>query len=226
MDPVRIDGIYVLERIAKNSPVDRNAIQHLLGAFVGNNASWPVGAPDGPRHPTAAVDEPLTWMTVQAPIFRRLVSILGRLPSSADAKMLYLSRTDLRGLQLDAAKLTGVQIRHTNLARAFLQGTRLDGYDLQDTDPRRADLEHVRLTGADLSRAYLQDADLRHADLRQVDLRGTNLTGAILDGTALTGAHADNATAWPADLDAEKSRELGIIETSNESPGQMPNRAQ
>jgi hypothetical protein len=217
---VRIGGIYALERIAKNSPVDRSAIQYLLGAFVRNNASWPVGAPDGPQHPTAAVDEHLTWMTVRAPDIQAAVGILGRFPPSADAKMLFLSRTDLRGLQLDGAKLIGVQIRHTNLARAFLRGTRLDGCDLQDTDLRRANLEHVHLVGADLSRAYLQDADLRHADLSQADLRGTNLTGAILDRTVLT------ATAWPTGLDAEKRRVLGIIETSNESPGQMPNRAQ
>ena len=54
------------------------------------------------------------------------------------------------------------------------------------------------------------------------DLRGANLTGAILDGAILAGARADSATAWPADLDAERRRELGIIETSNEGPGQIP----
>jgi uncharacterized protein YjbI with pentapeptide repeats len=44
------------------------------------------------------------------------------------------------------------------------------------------------------------------------DLRGANLTGAILDGAVLTGARADSATIWPADLDAERRRELGIID--------------
>ena len=57
---VRIGGIYALERIAKNSPADRTSIQYLLGAFVRNHASWPVGAPDGPQHPTATVDEHLS----------------------------------------------------------------------------------------------------------------------------------------------------------------------
>ena len=96
---VRIGGSYALERIAKNSPDDRNAIQYLLGAFVHNNASWPVGAPDGPQHPTATVDEHLTWMSVRAPDIQAAVGILGRRPSSPDARVLYLSRVDLRGLR-------------------------------------------------------------------------------------------------------------------------------
>jgi uncharacterized protein YjbI with pentapeptide repeats len=209
---VRIGGIYALERIAKNSPADRSAIQYLLGAFVRNNARWPVGAPDGPQHPTATVDTHLTWMSVRAPDIQAAVGILGRLPPSKDAKRLYLSRTDLHGLQLDGAKLSGVQMRHTNLARASLPGAWLDGCDLKDTDLRRANLEHARLTRADISLAYLQDADLRQADLSQADLRGANLTGAILDGAVLTGARADSVTIWPADLDAERRRELGIID--------------
>jgi hypothetical protein len=218
---VRIGGIYALERLAKNSPADRNAIQYLLGAFVRNNASWPVGAPDGPQHPTATVDEYLTWLTVRAPDIQAAVGILGRLPHSPDARVLYLSRTDLRGLQLDGAELTGIQMRHANLARASLRETRLGRGDLQDTDLRRANLEHAHLTWANLSHAHLQDADLRHADLSHADLRGANLTGAIIDGIILTGARADNATAWPVDLDAETRRELGIIETSD-GPDQTP----
>lgn len=219
---VRIGGIYALERIANNSPADRNAIQYLLGSFVRNNASWPVGASDGPQHPTATVDAHLTWMSIRAPDIQAAVGILGRLPPSADARMLYLSRTDLRGLQLDGAKLTGVQMRHANLARSLLRETRLDGCDLKDTDLRQAGLEHASLAGANLRSAYLQDADMRHVDLSQADLRGANLTGAILDRAVLAGARADNATAWPADLDAERRRELGIIETSSEGPGQTP----
>jgi hypothetical protein len=49
---VRIGGIYALERIAKNSLDDRSTIQYVLAAFVRHHASWPVGAPDGPEHPT------------------------------------------------------------------------------------------------------------------------------------------------------------------------------
>ena len=40
---VRVGGIYALERIAKDSPPDRSAIQFLLAAFIRNHANWPAG---------------------------------------------------------------------------------------------------------------------------------------------------------------------------------------
>jgi hypothetical protein len=219
---VCIGGLYALERIAKNSPADRPAIQYLLAAFVRRHASWPVGAPDGPQHPTATLDEHLTWLGIRAPDIQAAVGILARRPPSRDARVLYLSRVDLRGLQIDGAELKGIQMRHANLARSALREARLDRCDLKDTDLRRADLEHAHLAGANLSSAHLQDANLRHADLSHTDLRGANLTGAILDGTVLTGAQADDTTVWPTDADAGRRRELGIIETGHDGPGQMP----
>ena len=219
---VHIGGIYALERIAKNSPADRNAIQYLLGAFVRNHARWPVGAPDGPEHPTATVDQHLPWLSIRAPDIAAAVGVLGRRPPSPDARVLYLSRTDLRGLELEGAELTGIQMRHTNLARARLREVRLDGSDLVDTDLRGADLEHTCLSGADLTGAHLQDADLRHTDLSYAVLRGADLTGAILDGTILTGAQADTTTTWPVHVNAGRRRELGIIEVDHEGPDQIP----
>ena len=48
---VRVGGIYALERIARDSETDRNAIQFLLGTFIRNHANWPTDTPDGPPHP-------------------------------------------------------------------------------------------------------------------------------------------------------------------------------
>jgi Pentapeptide repeats (8 copies) len=215
---VRIGGIYALERIAKNSRDDRSAIQYLLGAFVRHNASWPVSAANGPQHPTAEVDKNRAWMTVRAPDIQAAAGILGRLPDSPDASALYLSRTDLRGIQLGGAELTGTKMRHANFARAQLRGTRLDGCDLEDTDLRMANLEHAHLSEAILRRAYLQEADLREADLSRADLHGADLTGTILTGTVFTGARADRTTVWPAGLDDERRHELGIIEDETDDP--------
>jgi pentapeptide repeat protein len=216
---VCIGGLYALERIAKNSPADRPAIQYLLGAFVRRHASWPVGTPDGPQHPSATLDEHRTWLGIRAPDIQAAVGILARHLPSRDARVLYLSRVDLRGLQLDGAELNGILMRHANLARSALREARLERADLTDTDLRRADLEHAHLAGANLSSAYLQDADLRHADLSHADLRGANLTGTILDGAVLTGAQADDITVWSADVDAGRRRELGVIELGHGGPG-------
>lgn len=213
---VRIGGIYALERIAKNSAADRNAIQFLLGAFVRNHAAWPVGAPDGPQHPTATVDNHLPWMRVRGADIQAAMGVLARRVPARDEQVIYLSRVDLRSLALRDARLTGAKFRYANLARAVLEGAQLDRADLTSADLRQAFLERACLTGANLSHAYLQGANLRGADLRHADLRDANLSDAILDGTVLTGTQANMSTIWPPGIDAERHRELGIIEANNE----------
>lgn len=209
---IRIGGVYALERIARNSAADRDTIQWLLGAFVRNNAPWPVGAPDGPQHPTETVDEQLPWMRVRAPDIQAAMGVLGRRAPSPDTQTIYLSRVDLRSIALRSARLTGAQLRYSNLARAVLVGAQLDGSDLTAADLRGTRLERTRLTNANLSNADLQGANLHGADLTLADLRGANLSGAILDGTVLTGARGDSATTWPADMDTVRRADLGVID--------------
>ena len=218
---VRIGGIYALERIARNSPQDRNTIQYILGAFIRNHAAWPVGAPDGPQHPTATVDEQLPWMRVRAPDIQAAMGVLGRRAPTRDEQVIYLSRVDLRSLAIRGSRLAGAKFRYANLARAVLAGARLDHADLTAADLRQAFLERAHLTDAILSRAHLQGANLRHANLSRADLRGANLTNAVLDSAELTGAQADPSTVWPATFDIEKRRALGIIEKETRSQQQI-----
>jgi hypothetical protein len=100
---VRIGGVYALERIAKNSPADRNAVLYLLCAFVRTHMPWAVGAPDGPQHPTATVDEELPWMRVRAPDIQAAMGVVGRRAPSRDEPVIYLSRVDLRSIALRRA---------------------------------------------------------------------------------------------------------------------------
>jgi hypothetical protein len=211
---VRIGGIYALERIAENSANDRKTIQFQLGAFVRNHARWP--ATEDQQHPTATVDEHLPLMQVRAPDIWAAVAVLSRRLPMKDEQPLYLSRVDLRGLRLDDARLPGVVMRHTNLARARLPKAQLDQSDLTEADLRQADLEGTQLTGATLSSAYLQRANLHGTNLSHADLRGANLSDATLDNTMLTDARANDSTIWPNGIDAERRRELGIIEMGQE----------
>jgi hypothetical protein len=215
---VRIGGIYALERIAMNSAADRNAVQFMLGAFVRNHAPWPVGGLNDPEHPTAAVDESLPWLQVRAPDIQAAVGVLGRRPQAPEGKRLYLSRVDLRGLQLDDARLTCTQFRYANLARAWLRGTRLDRSDLKSSDLRWANLEDARLVDVNLSNACLDGAKLRGADLSGADLSGASLRDAGLAGAVFAGAKADRDTVWPPGFSAGRRRELGIVD---KDPGEL-----
>ncbi|MEV1248439.1 pentapeptide repeat-containing protein [Nonomuraea sp. NPDC050022] len=203
-------GIYALRRIADNSPSDRNTVQFMLGAFIRTHAAWPVGMPDGPEHPTTAVDQHLPWLHIRAPDIQTAMEVLGNRPTSPDTRRLYLSRVDLRSVQLDGARLIGTQLRHANLARAWLRGIRLDHSDLKSTDLRQTNLENASLVESNLRGAHLEGANLRgtdfsRADLRRADLRGTNLADATL-----VGALADPTTAWPLDFDTNHLRRAGI----------------
>jgi hypothetical protein len=192
-EEVRSGGIYTLERVAKDSPEDRNIVQAVIGAYVRSHARWLVGSPEVPQHPTPAVDRELPWLEHRLSDVQAAMWVLGRRPPSPDEEwQLYLSRVDLRGVFLAEARLSNAQLRHTNLARGYMPEVRLDGADLEDADLREANLQGARLTSANLGKAHLQRADMRRADLR-----GANLQGAQLEGADLTGAHHDATTVWP-----------------------------
>lgn len=210
---VRIGGLYALERIARNSAADRNAILFLLGAFIRTRTSWPVGAPGGPQHPTPVIDEDIPWMRIRLADIQAAMGVLGRLPPARDEPAISLSRVDLRSVALRDARLSGSRFRYANMARAVLIGAWLERSDLTAADLRRADLGGAHMAGANLSKATLRWANLRQADLSNANLRGTDLRETVLDHTTLTGAQADHTTIWPAELDdADKRLRLGIIE--------------
>ncbi len=140
----------------KNSAADRNAILFLLGAFVRIHSPWPAGAPDGPQHPTVAVDENLPWMRVRAPDIQAAMGTLGHLPRSREEPAISLSRVDLRSVALRDSRLNGARFRYANLARSVLGGVWLERADLTAADLRLANLEHAHLAWANLSRASLQ----------------------------------------------------------------------
>ncbi|MFD4482778.1 pentapeptide repeat-containing protein [Streptomyces sp. NPDC058471] len=194
---VRLGGIYALERVAKNSPDDRPTVTDTLCAFVREHARWPVGAPDGPEHPTPTVDRQMPWLTSRAPDVQTALYVLGRRPGHPQEHTLYLSRADLRRAQLSRAQLKGANLRHSNLARAYMPNSNLEDGQLVNVDLRHAHLRGAGLSHADLRDAHLEHADLRQAKLHGADLRGANLSDANLDGADLTDVRADDTTTWP-----------------------------
>jgi Pentapeptide repeats (8 copies) len=194
---VRLGGIYALERIALNSPADRASVTPILGAFVRGHAPWLVGSPDGPGHPAPMKDNQLPWLTFRAVDVQTAMHVLARRPGHPDEPKLFLSRVDLRRMQLSDARLNDTYLRHANLARSWIPGAHLERSDMEDIDLRQANLSGAHLAHVNLRHAHLEDADLRHAILRHADLRGANLTRTRLEGADLTDVKADDNTIWP-----------------------------
>jgi hypothetical protein len=189
---VRIGGLYVLERIAKDSPPDRRFVQVTIGSYLRNRSPW-----HGQEHPTQAVDHSMPWLRLRAPDIQTALAILARRPAARDSPTLLLSLVDLRSVELEDRQLIDATIRRSNLARARLRGTRMDGCDFYATDLRESDLRDASLRRASLRNAYLEGADLCGADLTEADLRGADMRAVNLDAALLTGARVDDKTIWP-----------------------------
>jgi hypothetical protein len=204
---VRLGGIRALERIAKNSKVDRATIAYVLGAFVRTQTPWLVDSPGGPQHPTPTVDEQLPWLEHRAADVQTAMWVLGGRPAAQEQVWPYLSYVDLRSAQLVDGRLTDTQLQYANLACARMRGVHLDRSDLRHADLRQANLQDAQLPKVDLSGAYLQGANLQ----------GANLRGARLEGVHLSNDIEDASTVWPVGFGADRRRDAGVI-TKGQGP--------
>ena len=197
---VRIGGIYALERIAKNSRMDRPAVAEVLSAFIRSRVRWSPDDQDGDRRQGNRTPDnnPLVW---RHPDVQAAMTVLGR-RGSFEPGAIVLPFVDLHNAQLGELDLTKSVFRVANLASSNLRGAVLqkalmDGAILDGAVLLNATLERANLQGASLQGANLERANLQGANLQGARLQGANLERANLDGTQLHGVHTDGATRWP-----------------------------
>jgi hypothetical protein len=189
---VRIGGIYALQRVAKNSVEDRQAVTSILAAFVRTHAPWTAPWPSSHDHETLAANVGPPWTGTTAGDVQIALYVLASRPRLGESNRPFLSFADLRNARMGNRDWTGLVCQYANLARAWMRRACLDDAFLSGTDLREAQMEGASLVGAKLDNAHLGGANLRNADLR-----GADLTGACLDGADLTGVRADIETRWP-----------------------------
>ena len=158
---VRIGGVFALERIARESPLDRPHIVSSLTALIRDRS--PASALVGESRDVAE-------LMVRAPDAQAALTVLCRPPLSDDRSGssgtgdLNLSRTDLRRAVLE---------ENANLRGANLSNARLEGADLRWSD----------LRDSNFNKAHFGRYDPKHpAAQLGTDLRYANLTGAQLQG--------------------------------------------
>jgi Pentapeptide repeats (8 copies) len=170
---VRIDGIYALERVARDSARDHPTVMEVLIAFIREHSREPWPASDDPA---SRGQERSTRPDVQAAL-----TVVGRRDPARDIRSIYL----------DGADLTRADLSNADPRKAFLERANLTDAILNDTNLTEAYLYH-----ADLTRAWLVGADLSRANVTEANvasawLRDANVTGAFLDGANLAGV------TWP-----------------------------
>jgi hypothetical protein len=198
---VRLGAIYALERIARDSERDHWPIMEILTAYVREHAPWeaeqlsqeerPLSQPQPTKKQPSA---PKLALDIQAilTVLGRRTRIFGR----GEDQRLDLTRTALRGAQLEGAHLEWARLDGAHLEEANLRGAHLESADLWG-----AHLEWADLRKAHLERAQLGQTDLGGARLWEAHLQGAFLWRTHLEGADLSGAHLQRAFLWEAHLE-------------------------
>jgi hypothetical protein len=162
---VRLGGIYALERIARDSPTDQNAVTEVLATYVREHALWRVEQTQ-PRRVRADVQAILT--------------VLGRRTwAGGEEETLDLHETSLATAYLPFARFARAYLYETNLRGAMLYGADLRGAWLWKAHLHDAVLEDAHLEGADLTAAegltweQLQQAHIDKTTKLPDDLRAS-----------------------------------------------------
>ena len=217
---VRLSGIYLLQRLAYDSPADQATVYAVLAAFVRTQA--PVTSCDTTL-PAAPVDIQAAVTTIG----RRDVSQKNPATPSIDLSRTCLTAIDLPGAQLAGVNLTEANLRYANLENAHLTDANLTRADLVSADLSDVSLDNAKLiyanmdgtnliranltganliranmmgtvlTDANLSTAMLSFASLHGADLAGTDLRGTDLSDTDLSDATLIVVQTDRFTTFP-----------------------------
>ena len=215
----RIGGIYLLERIAKDSPKDHPVVFDVLTAFVRERSPYKQGG---------------KTLKVKADI-QSALTVIGRRESANDGKVkVNLSGANLKEADLRGARLTGADLRNSNLSEADLSGAIFEGADLSNCNCIRTyfsntheqkpltikglipsnfyktkytpDLKIIKdnFSFADLRNAIFTGADLTNAWINGVDLSGAKFEYAKLFNSMLNDAILSKADFWETDLSDSK----------------------
>ncbi|MEU6586496.1 pentapeptide repeat-containing protein [Nocardia sp. NPDC046763] len=197
---IKLSGIYLLERLAKDSPPDHATVYAVLAAFVRTQA--PVTSCDTQQAAPIDIQAALTaigdqdtqaWLEGKTDLNRTCLA-------SADLVRADLNHADLFGANLFGADLTNANLTKANLTDAKLEYTSLPFTGLAYTSLVRANLSNAYLTNADLTKADLFGANLTDANLEYANLTDANLTDANLNHANLTGANLNHANLTGANL--------------------------
>ncbi|MGN6189836.1 MAG: pentapeptide repeat-containing protein [Conexibacter sp.] len=179
---IRLGGIYALERIARESPLDHGPVMEILTAWVREHARRPTIESKQTALPGGVAESLRDLMP--ATDVQAVLTVLGRRVAEQDTGPLNLRGAYLAGARLTGMTLCGADLRAANLNRA----------SLASADLHQADLADATLQHADLRSTHLGMADIRGADFRRAQLQGANLIAAVYDSR--TRSDLDLAAAF------------------------------
>lgn len=200
--PVRLAGLYALERLAQHTEFSAAVVVELLCAYL--RMPPPL---DEDAHVQAS---PIEAYRTETPPDQELdISSIGMQSTEKFSRaeqqvrrtaLLILSRHH-RLSDLDQFwEMTRIDLASAELRRADFAGCDLRGADFTDSDLTGADFTAADLTGADLSGATLREAHLTRATLRHARLLSAKLVYTWLDNANVDEAKFMGACFARSDL--------------------------
>ena len=161
---VRIGGLYALERLARDSQVDRETIVEVLATFIREHTKT------APREPS--IDK------VDADV-QAALSVLARRPNA---------EAETRGLDFYHSGLNCADFRSGDFCRAMFDYSRLDGASFSGAKLDRADLSFCTAAGAAFTKASARGAHFVNARYTESWFVAADLTNADFYGCDLNGS--------------------------------------
>jgi uncharacterized protein YjbI with pentapeptide repeats len=234
----RIGGIFILERISRESSRDYWMIMELLCSFLRERGRWTksrLSTP--PDNLVAGGKRPYVERDLAADIAAVLGVIHRRNVEDREREAALNLRLDLRGVDLVGAYLPGIHLKRAifsdvmlrdypswaHLETAYLRCAHLEGAFLGGVRLERANLESAHLEGAVLLHAHLEEAYLLDAHFEGADLGGAHLKGANLHLTHLEGANLTNARLEGVDLSSAYLDGANITSARGDTKTKLPN---
>lgn len=217
-DSVRLSGVYLLERLARDSKADQPTVRRLLEAFIRTettNRPCEPARPEAPVDTQAALDVIAKYAALPHPTPR--VNLQRACLAQADLYNSDLTGAHFAGVNLTGAVLNVSQFHSANLEGALLQfshsvATVFSDANLSSANMTGANMATANLTGADLDDANLRDARLSEANLTDATLSNANLEGATLWNANLTGAYLERANLIGAELFSANLTRVDLID--------------
>lgn len=209
---VRLAAIYVLAKIAQDSPRYHQNVMDILCNYIREYSQ------DLARYPSNDDGSLRTPSDLQA-----MIQVIGQRNRSYDQYPPDLRRAKLPSLEVQDVDLSNCYLPHADLSRCSFHRVSLEGaqlgwanfeeahlvdIDLSDAllprssfanaylynvDLRRADLSnYTDLSGCELYSVRLQDACMEDADLSNTEFHHTDLTGVDFGVTNLSGANLED----------------------------------
>lgn len=216
---VRMGALYLLERIAKDSPRDHVPVTETICAYIRENANKPYIDLHATHENERAAAKRLkikpneldasdlaaclTYAVPRADV-QAAATILGRRNADAieiemaekyvlDLRNVHLDRIDWSNANLAHAIMDGASLNEASLCVTNLRGARLKDASLEGADLFKANLTEAWLSGAKLSNAWLDWAILHGSQLSLAKFQNANFSATELSFAAVKSADFTDA---------------------------------